>query len=105
LPPDSPETTARMRLAVQLATLAVVAYEAWIALAPEHTRKLARMRAAEAARRAALRAARWAGRQGIAIEARTGAERDAAAWYACARCLAQTCAARMQAAYDRARGQ
>lgn len=99
------KTAARVRMTAQLITLSILGWQAWMAFVPEHSRTLARMRAADLGRRGALAVARWAGRQGIAVEATTGAEHDAAAWYACARCLAQTVAARMQSAYDRARDQ
>jgi hypothetical protein len=103
---ETPDRTeARIRIAVQVAALAMVGYEAWVAFAPEHTRTRMRMRACDMARRAALRAARWAARQGIAVEVRAGAKEDAAPWYACARWLAATAAGPLQAAYDRARGQ
>lgn len=76
-----------------------------MAFVPAHSRTLARMRAADMTRRATLRAARWAGRQGIAVEAAAGDQDHAAGWYACASWLASTGAGLMQRAYDRARDQ
>jgi hypothetical protein len=103
---DSRERTAnRVRMTAQILTLGILGWQAWVAFVPEHSRTLARMRAYNLARRAALSSARWAGRRGIAIEASTGAEQHAAAWYASARWLASTAAGALQRAYDRARDQ
>jgi hypothetical protein len=103
---DTPDrAAARMRLAAQLVTLAILGWQAWEAFVPEHSRTLARMRVTDTARRASLHLARRAGRHGIAIEAVTGAEQHAAAWYAAARWLAGSAAGMLQRAYDRAREQ
>jgi hypothetical protein len=92
-----------IRLMIQLTAVAILTWQAWAVLVPEHRRTLMRMRAADLGRRAALRGASWAGRHGIATEAATGTESRAAAWYACASWLASSAAGTMQRAYDRAR--
>lgn len=99
------KTSARVRLAAQLVTLTILGWQAWTAFVPEHSRTLARMRAYRLARRAVLGSARWAGRQGIAVECAAGAEQDAKPWYACARWLASSAASGLQRAYDSARDQ
>jgi hypothetical protein len=89
---------------VGLAGLSLMMWQTWITFVPEHQRNLYRMRVYESARRASLGAASWAGRRGIAVEASTGDEASARAWYETARWLASSAAGRAARAIEQARG-